>query len=86
MYLRRDLKKTGQQVFTKHYLLRGIDISLPNHVVHINITYNPIRHFMAILNVYNCQIVGLCISDFQAARWCFEVLQEAIEYREVPGS
>lgn len=88
IYRRRNLTKMGQKVFIKPYLLRGLDISRPNQVWSTDITYIPMRrgfmYLTAIIDVYSRKIVGWGISNSLAARWCLEVLQEAIAEHGAP--
>jgi putative transposase len=79
IYRRKNLTKAGMKVFIKPYLLKGIEINLPNQVWCTGINYIPIRngykYLTAIINVYSRKIVGWGISNSLAASWCKEVLE-----------
>jgi len=74
--------------FIKPYLLNGLDITHVNQVWCTDITYIPMRHgFMyltAIIDVYSRKIVGWGISNSLAAKWCKEVLEDAIQVNGKP--
>ncbi len=74
--------------FIKPYLLRGLDITHANQVWCTDITYIPMRNgFMyltAIIDVYSRKIVGWGISNSLIAKWCKNVLEEAIAYYGKP--
>jgi len=83
IYRRKNLTKQGMKEFIKPYLLNGLDITHVNQVWCTDITYIPMRHgFMyltAIIDVYSRKIVGWGISNSLAAKWCKEVLEDAIQ-------
>jgi putative transposase len=82
IYRRKNLTKQGMKEFIKPYLLNGLNITHANQVWCTDITYIPMRHgFMyltAIIDVYSRKIVGWGISNSLAAKWCKDVLEDAI--------
>lgn len=88
IYRRKNLTKQGMKEFIKPYLLNGLDITHANQVWCTDITYIPMRHgFMyltAIIDVYSRKIVGWGISNSLAAKWCKEVLEDAIQVNGKP--
>ncbi len=71
------------------YLLRNLDITHPNQVWALDITYVPMaRGFMyllAIMDVYSRFIVGWSISNSMEAEWVAETLKSAINKYGKPG-
>ncbi|WP_140166791.1 IS3 family transposase, partial [Algoriphagus faecimaris] len=70
------------------YLLRNLEITRPNQVWAIDITYIPMKkgfmYLTAIIDLYSRYIVGWSISNSMDAAWCKEVLQEAISQYGCP--
>jgi putative transposase len=81
-YPRRNLSKLGHAKYIRPYLLRNLEISRPNKVWAIDITYLPMkRGFMyltAIIDVYSRFVVGWDISNSLDAANSLEVLKCAI--------
>ena len=88
IYPKRMLSKPGQITHIRPYLLRDMEINRANQVWSIDITYIPMaKGFMyctAIIDVYSRKIVGWGISNSLEARWCIDVLQQAIETHGSP--
>lgn len=82
IYRRKNLTKSGLKEFIKPYLLNGLKINRANQVWCTDITYIPMRrgfmYMTAIIGVYSCKIVGWGISNSMSARWCKNVLEDAI--------
>ncbi len=82
IYPKRDLSKLGKAKYIHPYLLRGMDITKPNQVWEIDITYIPMaKGFMyltAIIDVYSRFVVGWNISNNLEAENCLQVLINAI--------
>lgn len=64
------------------YLLRNLQVSRPNQIWAMDITYIPMKkgfmYMVAIIDLYSRYIVGWSISNSMDADWCREVLEEAI--------
>jgi putative transposase len=88
IYRRKNLTKAGLREFIKPYLLRGLQITHANQVWCTDITYIPMaRGFMyltAIIDVYSRKIMGWGISNSLEARWCKQVLEDAIKRHGKP--
>lgn len=70
------------------YLLRGFSIERRNQVWAIDITYLPMKHgFMylcAIIDIHTRYVVGWGVSNSMTAKWCSEIVSDAIERNGVP--
>lgn len=88
IYRRKNLTKAGLREFIKPYLLRGLTITHANQVWCTDITYIPMaKGFMyltAIIDVYSRKIMGWGISNSLEARWCKQVLDDAISRHGKP--
>ena len=64
------------------YLLRGLNISRPNHVWALDITYLPMRRgflfLVAVMDWHSRKILSWRLSNTMHADFCIEALQEAI--------
>lgn len=82
IYRRKNLTKAGLREFIKPYLLRGLKITRANQVWCTDITFIPMaKGFMyltAVMDVFSRKIMGWGISNSLDARWCKQVLEEAI--------
>lgn len=88
IYRRKNLTKAGLREFIKPYMLRGLQITHANQVWCTDITYIPMaRGFMyltAVIDVYSRKIMGWGISNSLEAKWCKQVLEDAIERHGKP--
>ena len=79
---KKSLRKLGQAVYIRPYLLRGLNIDHRNQVWSIDITYIPMKkgfmYLTAIIDVYSRFIVGWSLHNSLDASHCIEVLQNAI--------
>ena len=82
IYPKRNLSKLGSAKYIHPYLLRDMEITKPNQVWAIDITYIPMaKGFMyltAIIDVYSRFVVGWNISNNLDAENCLQVLTVAI--------
>jgi putative transposase len=73
-------KGEGHIVFP--YLLRNLEITRPNQVWAMDITYVPVgngyMYLFAIIDLYSRYIVGWSLSNTMTAAWCKECLEMAI--------
>lgn len=73
-------KKKGDPVYP--YLLKGLEISRPNQVWAIDITYVPMRkgfmYLCAIIDLYTRYVVNWSISNTMTAEWVRTVVEDAI--------
>lgn len=83
IYPKKNLSKLGLKKYIHPYLLKGLDISRPNQVWAIDITYIPMKNgFMyltAIIDVYSRYIVGWGLSNTLEAEASLSVLKQAIK-------
>jgi len=88
IYPRRHLTVLGEKKYIYPYLLKGLEITRPNQVWEIDITYIPMRHgFMyltAIIDVYSRFIVGWGLSNSLDAESSLEVVKEAVSTHGEP--
>jgi putative transposase len=70
------------------YLLRNLEVTHPNQVWAMDITYIPMKkgfmYLTAIIDLYSRHIVGWSISNNMDAEWCKEVLEEAVRQYGCP--
>jgi putative transposase len=82
LYRRKNLTKSGLREYIRPYLLRNLKIERPNQVWVTDITYIPMQkgfmYLTAVMDVYSRKILSWGISNSQDAKWCKEVLEEAI--------
>ena len=82
LYRRKNLTKSGLREYIRPYLLRNLKIERPNQVWVTDITYIPMQkgfmYLTAIMDVYSRNILSWGISNSQDAKWCKQVLDEAI--------
>ncbi|SIT18704.1 IS3 family transposase [Belliella pelovolcani] len=82
LYRRKNLTKSGLREYIRPYLLRNLKIERPNQVWVTDITYIPMQKgFMfltAVMDVYSRKILSWGISNSQDAKWCKQVIEEAI--------
>ncbi|RZS96963.1 IS3 family transposase [Cecembia calidifontis] len=82
LYRRKNLTKSGLREYIRPYLLRNLKIERPNQVWVTDITYIPMQKgFMfltAVMDVYSRRILSWGISNSQDAKWCKQVIEEAI--------
>lgn len=89
IYPKENLSKRNQAQRIHPYLLRGMEIYLPNQVWAIDITYIKIRrghmYLTAIIDWYSRYIVGWRLSDTLDTAPVLEAVREAMETHGVPG-
>jgi len=82
LYRRKNLTKAGLREHIRPYLLRNLRIERPNQVWVTDITYIPMRrgflYLTAVMDVYSRKILSWGLSNSQDAKWCLEVLEEAV--------
>jgi putative transposase len=70
------------------YLLRGLNITFPNHVWMIDISYIPMKqgfmYLVAIIDVYSRCIMGWDVSTTMEASWVCKCFQNAIQVYGCP--
>ncbi len=83
IYPQRNLSKLGHAQYIRPYLLRGLEVTRPNQVWAIDITYIPMaKGFMyltAIIDVYSRFVVGWNIFNSLDAENSLMVLRNAIK-------
>jgi putative transposase len=89
LYRKRNLSKMGLKSYIHPYLLRNLDINIPNQVWCTDITYIPMKkgfmYMTAFIDVYSRKIMSFGISNTMTTKWCMEVLQEGIKRYGKPG-
>lgn len=74
-------KGRGHTVFP--YLLRSLEITAPNQVWAMDITYIPVQggyfYLCAVIDLYSRMAVSWSISNAMDAEWCRDTLAEAVE-------
>jgi putative transposase len=82
IYPKRNLSRLGVARYIHHYLLRELEITRPNQVWAIDITYIPMRsgfmYLTAIIDVYSRFIVGWQISNSLEKETQTDLLRTAI--------
>lgn len=88
IYPKKDLSKQGKPQYRMPYLLRGLDITRPNQVRSIDITYIPMLHgFMyltAIIDVYSRSIMAWGLHNTLDKENSVEVLRLAVGTHGAP--
>ena len=81
-----SLPGKGHRIFP--YLLRGLDITRPNHVWCTDVTYIPMRHgfcyLIAIMDWATRAVLSWRLSTTMEADFCVEALEEAIAHHGTP--
>lgn len=89
VYPKPNLSKPGKGQHKLPYLLRNMDIFLPNQVWAIDITYIPMAHghmyLTAIIDWYSRFIVGWTLSDTLDTAPVLDAVQAAIARHGIPG-
>jgi len=79
---------SDEKAYKYPYLLGNLDITHPNQVWAIDITYIPMqRGFMylfAIIDLYSRYVVGWSLSNTMSAQWCVDAIEGAIALHGVP--
>lgn len=88
LYRRKNLTKCGLREYIRPYLLRNLKVERPNQVWVTDITYIPMQkgfmYLTAVMDVYSRKILSWGISNSQDAKWCKQVLEEAIREYDKP--
>jgi len=83
IYPKKNLSKLGLKKYIHPYLLKGLDISRPNQVWAIDISYIPMKngflYLTAIIDIYSRYIVGWGLSNTLEAEASLSVLKQAIK-------
>ena len=83
IYPKRNLSRLGRAEYVHPYLLRNLNITRPNQVWQIDISYIPMKkgfmYLTAIIDVYSRFIVGWQISNSLDKETQTELLNESIE-------
>jgi putative transposase len=83
IYPKRNLSKLGLAKYIRPYLLRGLEITKPNQVWAIDITYIPMArghmYLTAIIDVFSRFVVGWDVFNSLDAENSLEVLKRAID-------
>lgn len=82
LYRRKNLTKSGLREYIRPYLLKNLKVDRPNQVWVTDITYIPMQkgfmYLTAVMDVYSRKILSWGVSNSQEAKWCKQVLEEAI--------
>ena len=89
IYPKPNLSKRNYKQAVVPYLLRNMNIFMPNQVWSIDITFIRMQHghmyLTAIIDWYSRKIVGWNLSDTLDTVYVIEAVQEAVEKHGVPG-
>ncbi len=70
------------------YLLRNLQVTHPNHVWAMDITYIPVQggflYLVAVIDLYSRFVVNWSLSNTMSAEWCKETLEEAVAKHGCP--
>lgn len=81
-------KGKGAQHKVFPYLLRDLEISGPNHVWAMDITYIPVQggyfYLCAVIDLYTRLVVSWSISNSMDGQWCRDTLAEAVDRYGAP--
>ncbi len=84
IYPRQNTSKPAPEDKVYPYLLKGLDVTHPNHVWSIDITYIPIRkswlYLVAIIDWFSRYVVGWEIDDTLDIRFVLSTCKEALAY------
>ena len=88
IYPKRDLSKPAPHHKKYDYLLRGLEITGPNHVWSMDITYLKMRrgfmYLTAVMDWYSRKVLSWKISNTMTVEFCRDCLQEAIDTHGTP--
>lgn len=83
IYHKRITSKKDKQNPIYPYLLKDLEITRPNQVWAIDITYVPMRrgfmYLCAVIDVHTRFVVNWGISNSMTSLWCRQIVEEAIE-------
>lgn len=89
IYPKPNLSKRNHKEAIVPYLLRTMDIYLPNQVWSVDITYIKMNrnhmYLTAVIDWYSRRIVGWNLSDTLDTSYIIEAIQNAIDKNGVPG-
>ena len=84
IYPGRDTTIANSQHKKYPYLLKGMDISRPNQVWQVDISYIKLRrgfgYLVCLIDVFSRRIMGWAFSPFMDAPLCLEALRKALHY------
>lgn len=87
-YPKRNLSKLGKAEYIKPYLLRYLEITYPNQVWAIDITYIPMKkgfmYLTAVIDVYSRYIVGWSLSNSLEAEGQAKLIDELVAIHGKP--
>lgn len=88
IYPKKNLSKLGEAAYIRPYLLRKVAITKANQAWSVDITYIPMeRGFMycfAVMDIYSRRIMSWGLSNSLEAKWCVEVLEDAVRRHGKP--
>lgn len=88
IYCRPRTTTADPAAYKYPYLLRGLQITRPNQVWQIDITYVPMHkgfmYLVAIIDVYSRYIVGWDVANSMEAEWVVSVLSAAVDRHGAP--
>ncbi len=88
IYPRRGLSKPGEGHKVFPYLLRGVEVTHPNHVWSLDITYVPVKngffYLVALIDWYSRFILSWRLSNCLSNDFCIDAVEEAFDLYGVP--
>ena len=88
IYPKGNLSKLGEARYIRPYLLRKVAITHANQAWSVDITYIPMKkgfmYCFAIIDIYSRKILGWSIANSLEAKWCVEVVEDAVRRHGKP--
>jgi putative transposase len=88
LYRKLNTSRKNEEHRVYPYLLKDLTIERKNHVWGIDITYIPMRrgflYLCAIIDLHTRYVVNWSISNTMTAKWCCQVVEEAIQMHGKP--
>lgn len=82
IYCKPNLSKANNEHIKYPYLLRGLKITMSNHVWSIDITYIPMEHgflyLVAVIDWYSRKVLSWRLSNTLEGSFCNDALEEAL--------
>ena len=79
LYPKRKTTISDKQAYKYPYLINDVNITHPNQVWSIDITYIPMKkgfmYLFAVIDLYSRYVVGWSLSNTMTADWCADTLQ-----------
>jgi len=88
IYPKQNLSRIGKAEYIRPYLLRGLDVTRPNQVWAIDISYIPMKkgflYLTAVIDLYSRYLVGWQLSNSLEAETQTELIDDLIQHYGKP--